>query len=147
MSEPLRIEFEVVCAVDHAFATWTERIGTWWPADHTVSGSPAAVVVEGRIGGRIYERTAHGEEHDWGLVTDWRPPEHLSYRWHLGAGPEGATDVDINFIRVDVDRTRVEIEQSGWERLGSAGPDLRSRNQIGWDSLIPHLRAAIEKGA
>jgi hypothetical protein len=52
--------------------TWTERIGTWWPADHTISGAPVAVVLEGRIGGRIYERTAQGGEHDCGVVTVWR---------------------------------------------------------------------------
>jgi hypothetical protein len=147
MSDPLRIDFEVVCSVDHAFVTWTGAIGTWWPADHTVSGSPAAVVLEGRVGGRIYERTALGDEHDWGVVTVWRPPEQLSYRWHLGAGPEAATDVDIRFTRLDVDKTRVVIEQSGWERLGAAGSDLRSRNQIGWESLVSHVRTAMEKGA
>ena len=82
--------------IDHAFAIWTQRIGTWWPADHTVSGDPAAVVLEGRVGGRIYERTRQGEEHDWGVVTDWRPPDQLSYRWHLGVGPEAATDVAVS---------------------------------------------------
>jgi hypothetical protein len=49
-----------------SIVTWTERIGTWWPADHTISGSPVAVVLEGKVGGRIYERAKHGEEHDWG---------------------------------------------------------------------------------
>lgn len=60
MTDPFRISFEVGCDVDHAFATWTERTGTWWPADHTVSGAPTAVVLEGRVGGRIDERTAQG---------------------------------------------------------------------------------------
>jgi activator of Hsp90 ATPase-like protein len=147
MSEPLRIAFEVACAVDHAFVTWTESISTWWPADHTVSGAPTAVVLEGRVGGRIYERTGEGEEHDWGVVTGWRPPEQLSYRWYLGVGPDGATDVEVRFIGLSSDRTQVEIEQSGWERLGAAGPEHRSRNQVGWESLVPYVRYAMEKGA
>jgi hypothetical protein len=147
VTDPLRLDFEVVCSVDHAFATWTEDIGTWWPTDHTMSGAPAAVVIEGRVGGRIYERTTRGEEHDWGVVTIWRPPAQLAYRWHLGVGPEAATDVDIRFIRLDVDKTRVEIEQAGWDRLGAAGSEVRSRNQIGWDALIAHVRTAMEKGA
>jgi uncharacterized protein YndB with AHSA1/START domain len=147
VSDSLRIDFEVACAIEQAFVIWTERMGTWWPADHTISGAPAAVVLEGWVGGRIYERTVQGKELDWGLVTDWRPPEQLSYRWHLGSGPEAATDVQVRFISLHDARTRVEIEQSGWERLGEAGSEIQRRNRVGWESLVRHVRAAVEKGA
>jgi hypothetical protein len=146
MTEPLRLAFEVACTVDHAFATWTQRISSWWPADHTVSGAPSAVIFEGRVGGRIYERTEQGEELDWGVVTGWDPPAQLSYRWHLGAGPEVATEVEIRFTGLDQNKTRVEISQVGWERLGAAGPELRRKNQFGWESLLPLARLAMEKG-
>src|SRR5262249_8925243 len=64
MPEPLRMAFDVACPAEHAFTVWTSAIGTWWPADHTVSGAPSAVVMEGGVGGRIYERAADGTEHD-----------------------------------------------------------------------------------
>ena len=68
MTSPLRISFEVACPAEHAFSTWTSRIGAWWPSDHTVSGDPGlAVFLEGGVGGRIYERTANGVEYDWGV--------------------------------------------------------------------------------
>ena len=147
MTDALRVTFDVACAPDHAFATWTERIATWWPRDHTISGAPDAITIEPTIGGRIYERTADGREHDWGVVTSWRPPEHLAYRWHLGVGEEHATDVSITFAGRRDGQTRVEIEQVGWERLGAAGVDLRSRNRVGWSALEPRFRAAVERGA
>jgi hypothetical protein len=147
MTEPLNISFEVACAADHAFAIWTERIGTWWPADHTVSGAPEVVVLQGWVGGRIYEKTSNGEEHDWGVITSWRPPASLAYRWHLGAGPESATEVELTFLPLDDGTTRVEIRHWGWERIGEHGSELRSRNQVGWESLMPHFRVAVEKGA
>ena len=147
MNEPLRIVFDVACGVDHAFAVWTERVGSWWPRDHTISGAPTAVVFEGWVGGRMYERTAQGEEHDLGTVTAWRPPVQLGYHWHLGATPDAATEVTVTFSVLDESTTRVEIEQAGWERLGVAGPDLRRRNRVGWESLVPCVRAAIEEGA
>jgi hypothetical protein len=50
VTDTLRVSFEVGCGMDHAFATWTERIGTWWPADHTLSGRPVLIVLEGRVG-------------------------------------------------------------------------------------------------
>jgi hypothetical protein len=146
MTEPLRYSFEVRTTPEHAFATWTERIELWWPADHTVSGSPVSVVLEGRVGGRIYERGERGEEHDWGVVTAWRPPEQLAYRWHLGVGAERATDVEVTFRAADAGTTVVEIEQAGWERLGADAPLLRDRNLLGWESLVPHFRAVLEQG-
>ncbi len=146
MSDSLHIDFEVACPIERAFAIWTEDFGTWWPADHTISGGPVAVVLEGRVGGRIYERTGQGSELEWGAVTVWRPPDQLAYRWHLGVGPDAATDVEIRFLPLDDARTKIEITHSGWERLGQLGPGLQARNQAGWESLVPHVRRAMEKG-
>ena len=84
MIEPIRLSFEVACPVDHAFATWTERTSTWWPSSHTVTGADGLdISFEPRVGGRIFERTSGGEEHDWGEITVWEPPRRLGYLWHL----------------------------------------------------------------
>ncbi len=147
MTGPLRISFDVSCPARHAFITWTSRIGSWWPTDHSVSGDPGlAVFLEERIGGRIYERTADGLEHDWGAITEWDPPSMLGYSWHLGREATEATDVKVRFVELDGDRTRIEIEHSGWERLGPSAVVWRDRNRVGWESLLPHFSAAIEKG-
>jgi hypothetical protein len=69
MSVPLTMSFDVACSPDHAFEVWTAGIGTWWPPAHTVTGQADLVVLQGGVGGRIYERTADGVEHDWGEVT------------------------------------------------------------------------------
>ena len=119
MIEPLRLSFEVACPAEHAFQTWTARTSLWWPADHTVSGEDGLqVVIEGRPGGRIFERTPAGDEHDWGEIAVWEPPRRIVYRWHLRVDEADATDVEIRFL----DRgsmTLVEIEHRGWERLGA----------------------------
>lgn len=146
MTEPLRVSFDVACSQAHAFRTWTDRISTWWPRDHTVSGRAELVVLQGDVGGRIYERTPEGTEHDWGEVTVWDPPERLAYRWHLGTDRSSATDVSIRFVAREATRTTVEIEQQGWERLGDAGPQWRARNKVGLSSLVPHFVAAANKG-
>jgi uncharacterized protein YndB with AHSA1/START domain len=140
--QPLRLTFDLGCSPEHAFRTWTARIDAWWPADHTASGHPdAKVILEPRLGGRIYERTRDGAEHDWGEITLWRPPDQLGYLWHLRRDPADATEVLIRFSG-HAGGTRVEIEHSGWERLGAEGPEWRSRNQDGWTSLLPHFQAA-----
>ena len=148
MNAPLTMTFEVACSPEHAFTVWTKRIGTWWPSDHTVSGQPGlTVILEGGVGGRIYERTTDGTEHDWGEVTVWKPPARLSYRWHLGTSDDMATEVDIHFLPQDDDTTRIEIEHRGWERLGPSGEDRRGRNQAGWRAVLPRFLAAVREGA
>jgi hypothetical protein len=147
VSSPLRITLDVACPAEHAFAIWTSRIGTWWPRDHTVTGGPdLAIVLEGEVGGRIYERTAEGAEHDWGVVTVWDPPKRLAYLWHLGRERSAATEVDIQFIARGARDARVEIEHRGWERLGAGADVWRDRNRVGWETLLPHFAAAIIEG-
>lgn len=144
MTEPLTLTFDVACSLEHAFEIWTERIDTWWPHDHTVSAlDDLVVVLEAGVGGRIFERTSAGAEHDWGQITAWEPPTKLSYTWHLRADRADATEVDVLFHPVAARETRVEIKHRGWERLGAAGADRRSRNQLGWSGLLPHYVAAV----
>ena len=148
MIEPIRLAFEGDCPPDHAFEVWTGRISTWWPADHTVSGEPdAAVVLEPRRGGRIFERTAAGIEHEWGEVTLWEPPSRFVYLWHLRRDRADATEVEIRFVPFGEGTTRVEIEHRGWEALGAGGEDWRDRNHGGWATLLPNYLAAVAASA
>ena len=142
MIEPLRVTFDVACSADHAFAVWTEEIARWWPVGHSVTAEAGLVVsLEPRIGGRIYERTPAGVEHDWGEITAWEPPRRLAYLWHIRRDRADATDVEITF-HADGESTRVEIVHTGWERLGTDGRQWRDANRGGWEGLLPYFVAA-----
>ena len=140
MIGPISLAFELSCPPEHAFDVWTSRIAAWWPLDHTVTGEAGlSVVLEGRSGGRIFERTPRGDEHDWGEVTAWEPPARLGYLWHLRQDRARPTEVEIRFVPLPGSRTRVEIEHRGWERLGDDAVVMRERNHGGWASLLPHF--------
>lgn len=142
--EPLRVELELRCSAAHAFTTWTERFGLWWPPGHTTSGDPhPAVCLEPRLGGRIYERSSDGREIDWGEVTEWDPPRRLGYLWHIRRTRDAATDVLVHFEDT-ASGARIRIEHSGWERLGEDGQSWRDANRGGWAALLPHFKAAAE---
>ena len=144
MIEPLRLSFDVDAPQDHAFDTWTRAIDRWWPADHTHTGrSDLTIVLEGRVGGRIFERTPDGQEWDWGEVTAWEPPARLAYLWHLKRDRAEATEVEIRFVSLADDATRVDIEHRGWEVLGAEGQTWRDRNMGGWATLLPHYERAV----
>jgi uncharacterized protein YndB with AHSA1/START domain len=142
VTDPIRIEFEVACSPAHAFDTWASKTSMWWPRSHSISSAPGLVVTfESRPGGRIYERTPDGTEHDWGEVLAWEPPRRLAYLWHLGTDRSRATEVDISFTGGDAGTT-VTIVHRGWERLGPDGPAWRQRNLGGWSGLLSHYRQA-----
>jgi uncharacterized protein YndB with AHSA1/START domain len=143
MIDPIRLEFDVNCSAVHAFTIWTARTSTWWPADHTVSAEPGVTVVfEPHVGGRIFERTKAGVEHDWGRIVGWDPPRRLVYRWHLGFDASDETEVDISFEPQTGDRTLVQIEHRGWELLGASGASRREGNIAGWGGVLPFFIAA-----
>lgn len=135
---PLEIAFRVDCTPQRAFALWTAKTSLWWPKSHTVSGEPDLdVVIEPHVGGRIYERTPSGDEHDWGRVRDWDPPGAFGYAWHLRQDPASATDVRITFTPNATGGTDITIVHRDW-----ASPDQRERNERGWGGLLPHFLTA-----
>lgn len=145
MIEPIRLSFEVACPADRAFDVWTLDIDRWWPPDHTATGrDDVLVVLEPRPGGRIYERSAAGDEHEWGEVTVWEPPTRFGYLWHLRRDRADATQVEIRFVPIGGERTRVEIEHRGWEALGAEAGTWRDRNRGGWATLLPHFVRVAE---
>ena len=122
--EPIRLSFEVACPPEKAFRTWTERIATWWPADHTVTGEgDLLVVLEPRVGGRLFERTRGGDEHDWGRVTVWEPPRRLGYTWHLARRPQ-RRDRRRDPLRAGR-RRHARRDRASW--LGAPGCRARTR--------------------
>jgi uncharacterized protein YndB with AHSA1/START domain len=138
--EPLELEFTVACPPERAFEVWARRTSLWWPHGHSVSGEPGLTVTfEPRPGGRIFERTPEGAEHDWGEVLVWEPPHRLAYLWHLRFDRADATEVEISFAAAG-GGTAVSIVHRGWERLGASGPERRERNRKGWAGVAEHYR-------
>jgi uncharacterized protein YndB with AHSA1/START domain len=145
--EPLRVEFTVACLPERAFEVWAERTSLWWPHGHSVSGEPGLTVTfEPRPGGRIFERTPEGAEHDWGEVLVWEPPHRLAYLWHLRFDRADATEVEVTFAP-EGGGTAVSIVHRGWERLGAQGPERRERNRKGWAGVTEHYRRACDAAA
>jgi uncharacterized protein YndB with AHSA1/START domain len=143
MIEPIRVAFYVQCPAEHAFAVWTSKTAGWWPSDHTMSGETGVdIVIERRVGGRIFERTAAGDEHDWGEVVLWEPPRRLAYLWHIGASRADATEVEITFSDRGDGSSDVRIEHRGWERLGAGGEARRKQNRQGLEAVVPLFVAA-----
>jgi uncharacterized protein YndB with AHSA1/START domain len=142
VTEPIELEFTLRCSPEHAFGVWTGRSATWWPSAHTMSRHPDVVVTfEPFAGGRIFERTPDGTEHEWGSILAWEPPSLLRYTWHIATERANATDIEIRFAP-EGDGTRVRVRHDGWERLGAFGAGWRGANRLGWAGVLPDYRRA-----
>jgi uncharacterized protein YndB with AHSA1/START domain len=127
----------VAAPIERAFRVYTEGIDTWWPRrTHAVNPADAeTVILEGREGGRLFERSTSGEEHEWGTIVVWEPPRRLGYTWHPGRGRETAQEVEVTFTP-EGDGTRVDLRHWGWEKLGERMEAVVADYDTGWDLVI-----------
>lgn len=141
---PVMRRLEVKADQQTAFETFTSRIDSWWPKMEYSLGAArvAAVVMENKVGGAIYEEWVDGERRPWGKVLVFEPHDRLVFTWHTGAGEERATEVEVNFI-VDGDITRVELEHRGWEVFGEDAAGQREAYNGGWVEVLGRYTAAV----
>jgi uncharacterized protein YndB with AHSA1/START domain len=148
--EPVRVGVVVDLSLDRAFRLFTDGIATWWPveghsmAKETYGMRAETVVLEGRVGGRIFERIAGGAEAVWGHVLVWDPPHRVTFWWKPNLDPVEPTEVEVRFS-AEGTRTRVEVEHRGWERLGDDGERKRNTYDKGWPRVLGEFATASQR--
>ena len=148
VTAPVRNSVTVKAPRARAFDVFTRRIGSWWLAGHHIAPEPFVdVVIEPRVDGRWFERSASGAECDWGRVLVWEPPERLVLAWQLTADftydPSFQTEVEVRFVEVDASTTRVELEHRDLDRYGDAADRTRTAldSDGGWRALVASFAA------
>jgi hypothetical protein len=117
--EPVVRDIPVKCDNDGAFQVFTDAIGAWWPPGFWAYGDDlAGVVVEGRVGGRVYEYANDGGEYDWGTVTAGEPGRRL-------------------------EACRLRLEHRGWQP-GQERDRERFADDGGWAVVLDAYRTYAE---
>lgn len=133
----------VSCPRDHAFAVFTQQMGQWWPAPHHIGKLPFKdVVIEQRTGGRWYEIDTDGNACEWGHVLAWEPPHRLVLSWHLDVKfeyhpeMERSSEIELRFIEIGPQETRIQFEHRCLERHGDGFEGLRDELDGGWIEVL-----------
>ena len=139
----IRKSIRVERSPETAFRVFCEEIGKWWPLRRGFSfGRERAndIFIEGRVGGRFYERFTDGEEFEVGRVTEYRPPSMVAFTFKSPEW-EGPTLVEVRFV-ADGSGTRVELEHSGWDQ----GPKTLAASKEfgnGWDFVLDQYQSTV----
>jgi uncharacterized protein YndB with AHSA1/START domain len=136
----IRKSIRVERSPEISFRVFCEHISEWWPGGF--GGKDAKLFMEGRVGGRFYERRADGTEYQIGQVTAYQPPSVVAFTWRAQSW-EVTTRVEVRFSTED-SGTRVELEHSGWEQDAKTR-DGRKNYDSGWDGVLGHYQAALAK--
>jgi uncharacterized protein YndB with AHSA1/START domain len=130
---------EVRVPIERAWEVFTQEMGSWWPlATHSIShehgGVPDGLVVEGRVGGAIYETLAD-DRLTWGTIAEWEPPRLLRVDWTVGS--EVTTQWTATFSATETG-TRVELVHTGFEAHGERAEAMRADygSDDGWTFVL-----------
>jgi uncharacterized protein YndB with AHSA1/START domain len=134
-----------------AFAVFTEKFFTWWPASHHIGTAELAdAVIEPRAGGRWYERGTDGVECDWGQVLAYEPPDRIVLSWHLQGDwtydpdPARASEVEVRFVEEEPGSTRVELTHRHIERHHVPDDVVRGVGGAGgWAGILETYAASV----
>jgi len=95
----IRKSIRVQRSPDIVFRVFTQEIGKWWPLKEGFSfGREKArdIFIEGRVGGRFFERFTDGTEFEVGRITAFQPPHVVAFTWKDPSW-EGPTEVEVKF--------------------------------------------------
>ena len=131
----------VRAAPARAFELFARDLARWWPLAQFHTGpDPVDCAIDPRVGGRVFERAADGQETPWGTVLVYEPPDRLAFSWVIGLSAGQEQLIELRFS-AEGSGTRVELTHSGWEKLGDAAAALRERYDRGWATLIERCYA------
>ena len=106
-------------------------------------------MLEGREGGRWYERDIDGSECEWGRVLVWEPPSRLVLAWQITGewayDADFLTEVEVTFVADGPNRTVVEVDHRGLDAYGDQADDMRDQfnSPGGWSSLLEAFAGAV----
>jgi len=122
-----------------SFRVFCEAISEWWPKGPSFNGKVlTGMIIEGRVGGRFFERYTDGTEYEIGRIIAYEPPARVGFTWRAPSW-DRPTQVQIRFT-AEGSGTRVELEHSGWEEAENIRETRKNYDQ-GWDFVLGHYQS------
>ena len=141
---PIEKSITVDRNAERAFRFFTEQFDAWWPKETHSMGAdrdgitPARLVMESGVGGRLFEVSADGTERFWGRIGIWEPGKRLVFSWGFDKPQEHRTEVEVKFTDLGDGGTRIDLTHRNWEN-DPKGAELREGYNKGWEPVLARL--------
>jgi uncharacterized protein YndB with AHSA1/START domain len=153
-TEPTTVtaSIEVDVSQQRAFEVFTRDFGAFKPSDHTLLAAPLVeTVVETHVGGHIIDRGTDGSECRWARILAYEPHDlfafswDISPRWQLETDLAKTSEVEVRFVALAEDRTRVDIEHRHLDRHGDGWAGVRDGVSTGegWPHYLARYAALL----
>lgn len=141
----IHIEQEVTFDAPPArvFDALTKNLSAWWGAPYLIRESARDLVVEPKLGGRVYEDWGGGDGALWATVTSLKKLDHIEWTGRIGMG--GAVIGVVSFTLEA--RGKGTLLKLSHRASGEVTRDTERNYGGGWqDNLGNRLRAFVERG-
>jgi uncharacterized protein YndB with AHSA1/START domain len=152
----VRLQIVVEAPIERAFTVFTERLGDFKPPEHNLLGvAIAETVFEPKVGGHIYDRGVDGSECRWARILAFEPPDRvvfswdISPQWQIETEPDNTSEVEVAFVAITPQRTRVELEHRNLDRHGPGWQAVRDgvAHDEGWPLYLTRYAALVTEGS
>lgn len=129
---------------EHVWKTLIEEIAAWWPKDFYCLGQPARMLLEPRLGGRLYEDIGNGAGLLWATVLLYDPPNRIVFAGHL-LPPWGGPATTLWRVSLESagNTTRLRLSDHVYGRVSEP---LRTNLEMGWRLLFEQgLKSYVEQ--
>jgi uncharacterized protein YndB with AHSA1/START domain len=149
LTTSLRLEVDIDVPQEHAFAVFTEQFDRIKPREYNMlEVDIEETVFETHVGGDVYDRGVDGSVCRWARVLAFEPPERfvitwdIGTRWQLETDPDKASEVEVRFVPLPGERTRVELVHRHLDRHGDGWQGFRQglESPGGWPVFMERFR-------
>ena len=140
------LTLEIDAPRERVWRALTEEIGQWWLPDFYAGGEATkAVILEPRVGGRLYEDWGDGGGLLWYTVIALQPPRSIDLAGHLTPAFGGPAKT---YLKLELEeaggKTRLVVSDAV---LGRTSEGAVEQMRSGWQMLFGDgLKAHVEKG-
>ncbi|MDN5797640.1 MAG: SRPBCC family protein [Intrasporangium sp.] len=150
----LRFDIVVDVPQDHAFAVFTEQFDRIKPREYNLLDADITeTVFERHVGGHVYDQGVDGSVCRWARVLAFEPPERfviswdIDTQWRLEPDPGRASEVEVRFVPLGAEQTRVELRHRHLDRHGDGWQDYGTGlgAEGGWPVFLDRFQALVAR--
>ncbi len=151
--EIVRKALKIEMSSENAFSKFVNELNAWWPKEYTWSQDALKDIwIDGKRDGLCTEIGPYGFRCDWGRVTEFVENKEIGLKWQISPkrepvpDPEKASDIQIEFKRIDDSSTILELVHSNFKNHGNGWEDYLQMmdSKQGWDYILNRFKEYCE---